>query len=205
MTAFEVYKIYLSVKLHFTSEHYDMTKGTGGVRCKESTFNKRQDCHFFERLSRKYRSSELLGLFVSHFVSESQFNKLYGDDADDTYKEWKKRIQRMSYTFENDIKSLNKVTDDFDSLFSVNGSGWPILFDLQRIDDISIETFVIMDKLLDFIPQFDTYIKETRRWPQTSLTCRKYSKFLQVDESKYRNILRNTVVMNKQAHAAIQK
>ena len=109
----------------------------------------------------------------------------------------------MSYTFENDIKSLNKVTDNFNSLFSVNGSGWPVLFDLQRIDDISIETFVIMDKLLDFIPQFDTDIKETRRWPQTSLTCKKYSKFLQVDESKYRNILRNTVVMNKQLHAAI--
>lgn len=198
MTAFEVYKVYLAVKLHFTSEHYDMTKGKGGVRCKESTFNKRQDCHFFERLSRKYRSSELLGLFVSHFVSESQFHKLYGDDADDTYKEWKKRIQRMSYTFENDIKSLNEVTDNFDSLFSVNGSGWPKLFDLQRIDDISIETFVIMDKLLDFISQFDADIKETRRWPQTSLTCRKYSKFLQVDESKYRNILRNIVVMNKQ-------
>ena len=144
-------------------------------------------------------------MFVSHFVSEAQFNKLYGDDADDTYKEWKKRIQRMSYTFENDIKSLNKVTDNFNSLFSVNGSGWPVLFDLQRIDDISIETFVIMDKLLDFIPQFDTDIKETRRWPQTSLTCKKYSKFLQVDESKYRNILRNTVVMNKQAYAAIQK
>ena len=37
---FEVYKLYLAVKLHFTKKDYDIIKYRGKVRIKEETYKK---------------------------------------------------------------------------------------------------------------------------------------------------------------------
>ena len=43
MDPFDVYKLYLALKLHFTTESYDKTKTKGDVRGKKETFLKRKD------------------------------------------------------------------------------------------------------------------------------------------------------------------
>ena len=43
MDPFEVYKLYLALKLHFTTEKYDITKTRGGVKASEKAFLKRKD------------------------------------------------------------------------------------------------------------------------------------------------------------------
>ena len=47
MDPFLVYKMYLALKLHFTTESYDITKHRGAVRGKKETFlqRKRLDCY----------------------------------------------------------------------------------------------------------------------------------------------------------------
>ena len=106
MTGYDAYKIYLGFKLHFTSERYDLPTNDGRVRYNRESYNKRQDSHFFDRIARVYNTHELKGLFISHFVSDSQFNDLYSEEAKETFVGWKKRIQSMTYNFEKELDVL---------------------------------------------------------------------------------------------------
>ena len=47
---FDVFKVYLAVKLHFTS-NYDYFEYDGKVNCKLETFTKRNDRYFFHKLT----------------------------------------------------------------------------------------------------------------------------------------------------------
>jgi hypothetical protein len=42
MTEFEVYKMYLALKLHFTTEKYDVIEQKGKVRASKQAFAKRR-------------------------------------------------------------------------------------------------------------------------------------------------------------------
>ena len=63
---FDVFKVYLAVKLHFTS-NYNYFDYDGKVNCKLETFTKRNDRYFFHKLSKKYGKDEILDFFVSNF------------------------------------------------------------------------------------------------------------------------------------------
>ena len=43
MDPYQVYRLYLALRLHFTNENYDITKTKGGVRPSKQAFLKRKD------------------------------------------------------------------------------------------------------------------------------------------------------------------
>ena len=43
MTGFEVYKLYLALKLHFTSETYDYFQYGGSAKASQKSFDQRKD------------------------------------------------------------------------------------------------------------------------------------------------------------------
>ena len=57
---FSVFKTYLAIKLHFSSDTYDYFKYEGKVNCKLETFTKRNDRYFFHKLSTKYKPTEII-------------------------------------------------------------------------------------------------------------------------------------------------
>ena len=67
---FDVYKTYLAVKLHFTTDTYDYYKYGGKVNTKLDTFTKRKDRYFFHKLSTRYAEDNILDFFVSNFLSD---------------------------------------------------------------------------------------------------------------------------------------
>ena len=50
---FEVFKLYLAIKLHFTTDTYNYEEYGGKVNCKLETFTKRNDRYFFHKLSKR--------------------------------------------------------------------------------------------------------------------------------------------------------
>jgi hypothetical protein len=105
MTGFESYQIYLAMKNHFTKDGYDFFKYNGKVRVKESSFIKRNDKLFFEKLA---KHDDPYGLLVSNL---SQNPKLwirdisYSDAANEMYIKWLKIQQSMKYTVKQDLVS----------------------------------------------------------------------------------------------------
>ena len=94
MTDFEVYKIYLALKLHFTSD-YDYVKYNGKVNATLTSYQKRRDQFFFKKISRIYNKEQVEHFFVSNFVEN---DKMWIGDAltpecTTTYKSWLKKIE----------------------------------------------------------------------------------------------------------------
>ena len=65
---FEVYKEYLAIKNHFTTKSYDYGKYGGKVNVKLESFTKRNDRHFFHKLSKRYPEREITHYFVCNFL-----------------------------------------------------------------------------------------------------------------------------------------
>jgi len=53
VTGFEVYKMYLALKQHFTKDNYDYVKYRGKVTASEKSFEERRDRYFFKKLATK--------------------------------------------------------------------------------------------------------------------------------------------------------
>jgi len=112
---FDVFKIYLGVKLHFTTDTYDYIKYDGKVNCKLETFTKRNDRYFFHKLSKQYGQNEILDFFVANFATDSKgwIGNLLQKDGRDVYLDYKKRKDAFSYHFRNDCLS---ISNDFAKL-----------------------------------------------------------------------------------------
>jgi len=195
MSPFETYQHYLSLKNHFTNPKYDFFKYGAKTRASVTSFNKRRDKYWFEKTSRKYSDEEVVDFLVSNFVAtDSPSNLWIGEiinSGERTYAEWMKRQQSLTYLFKEQSNELfleNKLEDVFKC-----SKGHPIILKNFLSGKISLETFVIYDKIFLFGKTFDKKLDDPV-WETVSLKIKKYSPFLnKIDIFKYKNILRDII------------
>ena len=195
VTPFETYQHYLSLKNHFTNPKYDFFKYGAKTRASVTSFNKRRDKYWFEKTSRKYSDEEVVDFLVSNFVAtDSPSNLWIGEiinSGERTYAEWMKRQQSLTYLFKEQSNELfleNKLEDVFKC-----SKGHPIILKNFLSGKISLETFVIYDKIFLFGKTFDKKLDDPV-WETVSLKIKKYSPFLnKIDIFKYKNILRDII------------
>ncbi len=56
---FEVYTMYVAMKAHFKTKSYDFVEFGGRIRSRVSSYEKRKDKYYFEKLARKYNEQEV--------------------------------------------------------------------------------------------------------------------------------------------------
>ena len=121
---FDAYRCYLSLKNHFTKDHYDYHRYGGKTRATKEAFYKRKDRFWFERFSRQKNDKEVVDFFVSNFVSCSDPESMWiGEmirDGEGRYVDWKKKVQSLSYVFKEECrgcprKGVRMQIDQFDS------------------------------------------------------------------------------------------
>ena len=199
MNGFEVYKIYLAIKLHFTSkgQSYDFHKHNGRTTARLATFTKRRDRYFFHKLSKSYNDKSIVDYFLSNFVSNTNIwvGDIIGKTGDDTYKQWSKKLEALHYYYEQDIDYLiermtaNEMT--FDDIFTSKNGQHPPILKMVLAKRINLETFVILEDLLSFSKQLNKDISETVLWPKLCDRIERYRPFLHYNITKYRITLRN--------------
>ena len=113
-----------------------------------------------------------------------------------TYIAWKAKIQGLPYVFENEIDSLFDSSDEFNLLFNCRDGQHPPV--LRRLfgEEVSIESFIIMDSILHFTSKFNENIEETVIWPELYSMCNNYAPFVVVNKQKYVDILRKQVELH---------
>ena len=194
VTPFETYQSYLSMKSHFTNPKYDFFKYGGKCRATVSSFNKRKDKYFFERTSRKYSDEEVLNFLLSNFVNTDNPQNLWIGEiissGERTYADWTKRQQSLTYLFKEQSNEL-LLNNELENLFSCL-KGHPVILKRFLGGDISLETFVIYDRIFSFRKKFDKKLKDPV-WETVSLKLQKYSPFLNIDVFKFKKILRDLV------------
>ena len=84
----------------------------------------------------------------------------------------------------NELLSNNELETLFDC-----SKGHPILLKKYLGGDVSLETFVIYDKIFSFRKMFDKKLLDPV-WETVSLKIQKYNPFLNIDVFKYKKILR---------------
>jgi hypothetical protein len=195
VTPFEVYQKYLSLKQHFNREEYDYFKFKGRVRANESSFEKRKDRHHFVRLSKIYKDEELTKFLVSNFVKTKDMwvGNITSPVGRDNYIAWKAKIQSLPYVFENEVGLLFEENEKFNIIFDVEDGQHPPMLRYVFGEEVSLETFIILDSILHFIPDFNEKIQETVIWPDLYSICIKYAPFLNVNKQKYVDILKKQV------------
>ena len=194
MNGFEVYKIYLAVKLHFTSKgrSYDFHKHLGRTTARLETFTKRRDRYFFHKLSKSYNNNTIVDYFVSNFVTNTNLwvGDIIGKTGDDNYKQWSKKIEALHYYYEQDINYILEQDYKFDDLFkSVNGQHPPIL-KMFLSKKINFETVLILDEILSFTKQLNKNINEKVLWPKLYDRMIRYKSFLNYNLTKYKMTLK---------------
>ena len=194
MTPFDVYKTYLGLKNHFTKDKYDYHKYCGKTRASLQSFYKRKDRYWFEKMSRQKNDKEVVDFFVSNFV-ESGDNTWIGElirEGESAYVKWQKRIQSLSYLFREEVENM-MVNTDLDSLFAIKNGQHPQILKLHLQGHISIETLIILNRILSFRSNFDKKLEDPV-WESISKTMKKYDPFLNIDIFKYRKILKDCVL-----------
>jgi hypothetical protein len=199
MDGFDVYKIYLAIKLHFTSESYDYFKHNGKTTARLNTFTKRRDRYFFHKLSRSYSSSACVDYFVAGFLDSDTvwIGDAVGKSGEENYARWQKRIESLSYVFENDCNTLLDFIEEkrikFDDLFKVKDGQHPPLVKLYIANKITIETMVILNDILNYSKQFNKEIGETVIWPKKYKLLMNYKPFLKYNITKMKMIIKKKI------------
>lgn len=193
MNGFDVYKLYLAIKLHFTSDKYNFFTFNGKTRTTLESFEKRKDKYFFKKLATKFDRDELIQYFVANFVQneDTWIGDISRMENSSIHSNWLKKIQSMSFVFSNDVDVLLR-DNNFEDIFRVNHTH-PPLIKKYLSKSISLETLVILNQLLYFIKDFDKTIKDPLVWPDLKRKVVKYEPFLSIDKPKYKQILLSKV------------
>ena len=196
MTPFEVYKTYLAIKNHFTKPKYDYFKYCGRSRASLESFHKRKDRYFFEKISRQKTDDEIKAYFVANFVECNDAESLWiGEiiaNGESHYTNWLKKIQSLTYMFKTESEVFISK-ENFDNLFECKPNTHPEIFRKYLQRAITLETMVILDNILGYVKRFDKKITDPV-WETVSLRIKKYKPFLNIDENKCKEILREIVL-----------
>ena len=182
MTPVETYQSYLALKLHFEGK-YDYFKYGGKTSASAASFEKRKDRFKFVKLSTKLSDPQILDYYLANFI---RGKKWIGDFDKTNWLEHKKVNQSLEYVYQNDIEKLLTIAENFDILFKVGEGNHPKLVKAYLGKKVSLETLVILEKILKFRESFDAKISETYIWPKVSLLIKKYEPFLQIDVRAFR-------------------
>lgn len=189
MNGYEAYKIYVSLKAHFRGGNYDFFR-YGRINPKMQTFETRKDRHFFDKLAKRYPLEENLVRFLLSQMQEDPniwVGSMLGEEANQRYLEWRKRNERMTYQFGEDIKTIIKyasIHQDFTpnawgEMFVAEGSGnHPKIFKLLLQKKIVAETFCALDNMLHFTKSWDTKMAGDPVWDEMKMKLKGYNSFV---------------------------
>ena len=190
MSGIEVYRLYLSLKLHFTTDTFDYFKYGNAAKASQQSFDSRRDKFFFVKLSRTFKEDELREFFVANMIVEDKvYPATLVREGAKNYQEYIKRKQSLAYNFKEDVMTLHDISQKFDKLFIIEGVHPPLL-KAHLGGKISIETLAIFNKIFQYVGNFDKDIKEDIVWKPLRNRVVKYEPFISIDKGKYKNIIK---------------
>ena len=193
MDGFKAYRYYLAIKLHFTTDKFNVFENRGNVKGTREAFNARNDRYIFEKLARKHDDDkDIIQFFVANFAYGND-NAIYaGAEADEVYTEWLRRKQSISKIFVDDLATLltyieiNKLTHT--ALFNFTDSEYPVALKLFVGGKIKIETLRIIDDLYPIIEKWKLNTSVRYIWDDYLRRIIKLTGFVKYDIIKIKKI-----------------
>jgi hypothetical protein len=183
VNGFEAYKAYVCLKLHFYSE-YDIFKYKGKSLVTPESYLKRNDKEMFKALAR-YHDPE--GLLIANFLEKDYWiGFLKSEEAKKVYQDWKRRLDTLSYMFNEELKLLKPNALEN---FQTDGLNHPPILQLYMAKKLSLETLLIVTELTGMREYLDKQLCDDFVWKEISLKLVKYSPFLSYPKQKFTKLL----------------
>lgn len=191
--SFRVYKEYLALKKHFTTDNYDYHKYNGNVRASFDSFATRKDAFFFHKLSKNQHWKEML---LSNIVKDPKIwiGDLIDDRGNEIYLNWESRIDALGHNFKND---LNLLKEDYASNFIVENGQHPFIMTQYFQNKITLETLTIICHIAKIYEYWNKEIVDKVIARDIIRLTIKYYPFLDIDQKKFSGIVRNHFFQNK--------
>jgi len=187
---FESYKLYNALKLHFETD-YDAVKYNFKSNVSSQSFFKRRDKYFFAKIAKHYEK-DLKGYYIANFKhGVSYVGEMVNEVGEKNYIEHKKTLESLTRVFQNDINKLSEQKMEFDDLFQSQDGQHPLIVQLWMQEEITLETVVILNSLIGFIPRESKKISDTLIWPDIKRKIEKYTPFVNFDSTKCKLIILN--------------
>ena len=191
MDPFESYKLYNALKLHFETDSYDAVKYNYKSNITHNSFFKRKDKYFFAKLARNHEK-DLLNYYVANFKNGvSYVGDMIDESAEKNYSDHKRIQESIHRVFSIDINKLNDQEQGFDKLFESDNGQLPLVIKLWMQEEISLETIVILNSILGFVPRESKKITDTIIWPDIHRKIEKYTPFVNYSKNKCTKLLTN--------------
>lgn len=193
MDGFKAYRYYLAIKLHFTTDKFNVFENRGNVRGTREAFNARNDRYIFEKLANKMpEDKEIIQFFVSNFAYGKDNSIYAGQEADDNFNEWKKRKQSITKVFIDDLASMltaieiNKLKSN--AIFEFTENEYPVALNMFVGGKISIETLRIIDDFYPIIDKWSQHQSIKYIWGDELRRIKKLTGFVKYDKIKIQQI-----------------
>lgn len=195
ITGLDACRLFLSIKLHFNRSGFDFFKSR--VKISEQAFEKRRDRFAFHRLAKRYDHDEFILLSVSNIIKNDSIYsiRLLDSESEEIFTQHQKKVQSLTYIFRQDLKKMLDWSVENEVLIDeilIAKESYPPLSRMVMRGDVNLETLVIMNGVLNFLPMWNRKIKEEIIWPNFSLKCEKYSQFIlsKVDLNSMKKIIK---------------
>lgn len=180
----EAYSMYTTLRLHFTTNNFDVRAGIKPKRPKNGVNSKIGAS--LQKLIKKYPSThDFAGYFISNFLEGDMWGGLYSPAGDEVFVEWKRRQESLTYNYQQEIQDLATYVSSIEELWDTK-NGHPVILRAYFGKICSLETLVILNKLYKFIEGVDEKLGQDPVWIQTSDLSKKYSPFIKINKEKFK-------------------
>jgi len=176
MNTFECYRMFMALKMHFTTASYDYFKYGGKLKsATPQAFERHKQKYVFQKLQ-KLKDPE--GHIVANLLRNEKawVGEMIGTEADKCYNEYRKRRDSLVYTVKQELQAV--LRSPFDSNLRVADNEHPHLLRAYIRGDISLECLIILDVLCHYIPHWERKLKGDIMWDTIGNRMRKFKPFL---------------------------
>lgn len=150
MTGYKAYRYYLAIKLHFTTDKFNVFDNHGAVKYSQSKFESRNDKYIFEKLSRKFKTDkEYIQFLASNFMYGNPDVVYSGSEALDNFIEYTRRKQSITKIFTDDCYTIIYEKEKFKK--NCTNNELPYIISLYLSNRITLESIRILDDKLDLL------------------------------------------------------
>ena len=189
MDGFKAYRYYLAIKLHFTTDKFNVFENRGNVKGTREAFNARNDRYIFEKLAMKRpNDKEIIQFFVSNFAYGNDTAIYAGQEAEDNFQEWQRRKQSVTKVFVDDLASMityietNKLKHS--ALFNFTENEYPVALKMFLGRKIAIESLRIIDDLTGVLDKWKDNPTVKYIWDDELRRVIKLTGFVKYDKIK---------------------
>ena len=205
---FRAWKTYHGMYLHFTGS-YDYFKYFGNatwgtIASMEKYFAKFEhqtgfswQRGFFTSLGKKMTKEHDL---IYYYLSQLTRGKMHPTEfLDDYYDEYRIKMESFTLHLQRNMKVVVEYMKEYDlkfnELFECDGINHPPILKLLLGEDISLETFTVLDIILGFTKIVDKKLIDPI-WRDQKTLCYNYKPFLEVNVDEKRRLIRKVLNEN---------